>query len=208
MALDHFERHSSDENHISWSLNVLFHNEEDIVRMADEYAPLLDHPGLYDPTDPKWFHSTILKIGSVEDFSEEEVFKIADHLAPKLAKLSLPAFMFDSWWQWGSGNIVLHISPQDQYIPIYEAAESSVEAVLGKERATKAPFGRFIPHVALAYTKTHHDELIIGQQLSSKLIKPATFHVKSVSLVRQHPTNGHYEWDIARDIPIGQLLDN
>lgn len=206
MAKDHFQTHYYQKDRVDWNFNVLFRNQADVVRMAREYAPLLKHRGLYDPVPPKWLHSTILRVGLVDDFSEEEMQKVADILTLKLASLQLPLFVFDSWWQW-SGNVLMPIAPSDKYTPIYDAVIESLEQVVGEKRTLKSPYGHLIPHVTLAYTKTHNDEVAINRQLSSKLIIPATFNVKSVALIKQWPTNGHYEWEIVREIGVGSSIE-
>ena len=204
MAKDHFETHYYQKGHVDWNFNVLFSDQPDVERMVQEYRPIVSRPGLYDPIPAKWLHSTILRVGLTDDFTEEEMLKVVDILAPKLASLTLPEFVFDSWWLWG-GNVVLHISPSDQYNTIYDAIIESMQQVVGNERTLKSPHGNFIPHVALAYSKDHHDEIEINHQLSNHPVVPASFNVTSVSLIRQWPTDGHYEWDIVRDIPIGLI---
>lgn len=202
MAKDHFETHYYQKDRVDWNFNVLFTGKTDVARMAQDYEPLLKHSGLYDPIKPEWLHSTILRVGLVDDFTEEEMLKVVDTLIPKLASLTLPEFVFDSWWLW-SGNIVLHISPDDQYGAIYDAVIESMQEVVGDERTLKSPHGHFIPHVALAYSKSHHDELEINHELSAHVIQPAAFHATTLSLIRQWPVNGHYEWEVVRELSIG-----
>lgn len=204
MAKDHFETHYYQKKRVDWNFNVLFTGETDVIRMVNEYAPYLDHPGLYDPIPAEWLHSTILRVGLTNDFSEEEMLKVADVLASKLANLVLPEFIFDSWWLWG-GNVVLHITPDEQYREIYNCVIEAMQTVIGGDRMLGSTHGTFIPHVGLAYTKTHHKEREINTQLLDNPVRPATFRATSVSLIRQWPTSGHYEWEIVKDLHIGNM---
>ena len=204
MAKDHFETHYYQKDKVDWNFNILFTNQRDVKLMADEYAPILQHPGLYDPIPSQWLHSTILRVGLTDDFTEAEMLMVADRLAPKLARLDLPEFIFDSWWLWG-GNVVLHITPSDRYSQIYDCAIEALRNVVGDERTLKSPYGSFIPRVALAYSRNYHQERQINDQLTKNPVLPASFQATNLSLIRQWPTDGHYEWEIVRELPIGSL---
>jgi 2'-5' RNA ligase len=171
--------------------------------MAKEYEGLLQHPGLHKPIPPQWLHSTILRVGSLEDYTEDEMLAVTEKLQSSLAPLTLPEFVFDSWWLWGC-NVVLHITPDDQFTKIYDAVISTLESVVGVERTTKTPHVHFIAHTALAYTKTHNKEVEVNRILASHPVKPASFRATSLSLLKQWPIDGHYEWEIVKDIPINQ----
>jgi 2'-5' RNA ligase len=170
--------------------------------MAEEYAEALQHPGLYKPVPPQWLHSTILRIGLVDDYTETEMLAVVDKLQERLANLKLPEFFFDSWWLWG-GNVVFHISPDDQFTKIYDEVIAALEAVVGSDRATKSPHGGFIAHTSLVYSKTHNREREIHDWLLDNPVKPAHFRANSLSLIKQWPIDGHYEWEVVRDIPLG-----
>jgi hypothetical protein len=56
----------------------------------------------------------------------------------------------------------------------------------------------------LAYTKTHDKEQEIHDQLVAAPVKPASFYTTNLSLIKQWPTDGHYEWEVIKDIAIGE----
>jgi 2'-5' RNA ligase len=202
MAKDHFAKHYIKDNQVDWNFNVVFNECPAVAEMAKKYAPLVTHPGLYDPIPPKWLHATILRIGLVEDFTEREMLKVVDLLTPLLARMDLPEFRFDSWWLWG-GNVVLHISPEDEFTKIYDAVVDAMEKVVGSDRTPRSPHGRFVPHTGLAYTRTHKKEKEVHNQLVSRSVMPASFRVTHLPLIRQQPKDGHYEWEVIKRIPIG-----
>jgi 2'-5' RNA ligase len=205
MAKDHFETHYYQKDRVDWNFNILMGNQPDVIRMADEYKTVLtEQEDWYDPILPQWLHMTMLRVGLTDDYSETEMQQVADVLAPKLAAITLPPeFIFDSWWQWG--GVVLHISPENALKPVYDAIIEALKQVVGDDRTLSAPTGSILPHVALNYSKNHHNEVVLTEYLSEHSVKPARFTVSSLALIRQWPTDGHYEWEVVRDIPIGQL---
>ena len=124
-------------------------------------------------------------------------------LEPILARLELPEFNFDSWWLWG-GNVVLHISPEDEFTKIYDAVISALESVVGPERTVKTPHGKFIAHTSLAYTRSHDKEHELHNQLVAHPVTPVSFKVGYLPLLRQWAHDGHYEWEVIKKIPIGK----
>jgi len=204
MAIDHFERHFRKKNQIDWNFNLVFDGQPAVAEMAREYAKIIRHPGLYDPIPVEWLHATILRVGLTDDYTEAEMLAVAAKLQESLAALTLPEFYFDSWWLW-SGGVVLHISPDDEFSKLYDCVIEALEQVVGTERTTHSPHGRFIAHMGLAYPKTHNKEYEIHEQLVAHPVKPAKFRAVSMPLIRQWPTNGHYEWEVVEDIKIGTL---
>lgn len=202
MAKDHFKEHSYQKDGIDWNFNILVGEQSDVMRMANDYAPaLLACEGLYDPIPLAWLHMTILRVGLTSEFTESEMDRVADVLELKLSHIQLPELIFDSWWQWG-GNIVFHISPHDELSKVYDAVVEALREVVGEDRARVTPHGHFIPHVTVAYTKDHHNELATSKTLSGVHVKPAKFRAPRIALIRQWPTEGHYEWEIIRELAI------
>jgi 2'-5' RNA ligase len=207
VAFDHFEKEHHQAKRADWNFNILFDGQPAVTDMAREYREAIRHPSLYDPIPPKWLHATIFRVGLVDDYTEHEMLAVAARLEPLLKELRLPEFCFDSWWLWG-GNVVLHISPDDKFTQIYDQVIAALNAVVGQERIIPTPHGRFIAHTGLAFTKTHDKESEINSQLVNTRIKPASFRARRLSLIKQWPINGHYEWEVVRQIPIGQALQN
>lgn len=203
MAIDHFKKHNRHEGQVDWNFNLTFDNQESVVALAEHYKQALAHPGLYDPIPPEWLHSTILALGDESDYAEEEMLAVADILQTKLVSFELPIFHFSSWWLWG-GNIVFQLSPDDKFTKIYDAVIESLKEVVGEARTTKTPHGKFIAHTALAYTRDNDDEKSLYDRLMKVPNKPTSFKATNVSLLKQWPTKGHYEWEVIKRIPIGK----
>jgi 2'-5' RNA ligase len=203
MATDHFKKHAR-KSPVDWNFNVLFHSQPAIDKMRQQYASVIKDAELYDPIPTPWLHATILRVGLLEEYTEAEMLTVADKLQTSLAGLKLPTFSFDSWWLWG-GNVGLHISPGDEFGQIYQHTAAALESVVGSQRATKTPHGGFIPHTSMAYTKDHtaEQDRELHQKLVANPVQPASFEVKNLSLIKQWPKDGHYEWEIIREIPIG-----
>jgi|GEM_PF-1901112 2'-5' RNA ligase len=203
MAIDHFERHFYKKDQVDWNFNLIFDGQPAVADMAQEYAKIIRHPGLYDPIPVEWLHATILRIGLTDDYTESEMLAVAAKVQASVAGLDLPEFSFDSWWLW-SGGIVLHITPDDEFGKLYDHVLAALEAVVGPKRATRSPHGTLIAHTSLAYPKTYRTEYEVMEQLLAQPVRPAKFRATHMPLIRTWPTNGHYEWEIVQDITIGK----
>jgi 2'-5' RNA ligase len=204
VAKDHFEEHAAVKGRTGWAFSVLFTDQPQVAEMAQRYAEVLQHPGLYPPLPPQWLHATILAVGPTDAYTEQEMSAVADALAPKLSALPLPEFVFDSWWLW-DGNVVLHITPGDKFSKIYDFVIEAMESVVGIARTPRSPNGKFLPHTAMAYTRTHASEREIHRLLVDHPIEPATFNATHLSLLKQWPDDGYWAWEVIREIGIGAL---
>lgn len=201
MAQDHFERHNHYEGVVDWNFNVVFYDQPSVVAMAEAYRPLLDRPELYTPIPTKWLHSTILRVGKEDEYSLSEMLTVAHLVQEKLNNVKLAEFHF------GKpilifGNVCFKIEPEDELEKLYTIATESLEYVVGPDRATKSPYGRFIAHASLVYTKAHDNEEAIQKTLSDANIPSAKFRIHHMPLIKQRPTEGHYEWDVMKDISV------
>lgn len=201
---DHFDKHSDQKGRVDWNFNILPRGEA-VEQMARQYANVLGKfPGLHPPIPPQWLHMTILRVGFVDDFSEEDMLRVADVLAPKLAKMELPQeFVFGGWWQHDS--LVTHVSPEKAFRGVHKAVVDSLRKVFGKDDPRVSGFvpGQIYSHMTFNYTKNRDNEVELAKFLGSHPIKGASFSVNSLFLIKQWPTGTHYEWDVVREIPIG-----
>jgi 2'-5' RNA ligase len=162
---------------------------------------LLEHPGLHPPIPPQWLHATILRIGSTNDYSEEEVQAIAKTLESRLATLKLSTFTFGPWWL-RQGSVTLRIQPNDQLSHLHKQALNAVESVTGTRQTDRPIAAPFEPHVTLAYAKSHGSEDELLDRLAKQPVLPITFNLKKISLTQQWPIRGRYEWEVLKDIPL------
>lgn len=202
MAVDHFEKHFYKKDRVDWNFNLTFEDQPDVAKMVQKYAQILNHPGLYAPVPIRWLHSTILRVGLVEDFKESEMLEVAGLLQKSLAVLDLPQFTFDHGVLW-DGSVVLHISPDDEFIKLYNQVIKALGSVVGSDRIIYPAYGSYIPHTTLAYSKAHNSEHEIQQLLIDNPIKTASFEARHMPLIKQWPTAGHYEWEVIQDITVG-----
>lgn len=228
MAINHFEKHKEQIGRTDWNFNFLFDGQPQVAQLAAKYAPLLQHPGLHKPVPGRWLHATLLRVGFLEDFTEDEMLAVADRLEAKLANMKMSELTLKKWWLWNGGP-VLEIRPKKQLYTIYGYLLESLTEVVGRDRipALSIPPGgriktalahllktigrdrvplrlQFIPHVTLAYPKTYSNESGLYQQLQAKPIEGVKLRINNVSLIKQHIEDDYYAWEIVRDIPIGQ----
>ena len=201
MAQDHFERHNHYDGVVDWNFNVVYQQDPAVVAMADAYAPLLKRPELYEPIPTEWLHATILRVGTLEDYTETEMLAVAELVQKKLDGIQFPEFEFGHHVL-VHGNVCFRVEPESELEKLYIAVTESLEEIVGPDRATKSPYGEFIAHTSLAYTKNQDNESEISDVLSKANITSAKFKIKHMPLIMQRPTNGHYEWEVIKDIVI------
>jgi len=167
--------------------------------MADAYRPHLTRPDLYEPIPVQWIHATVLRVGTIDQYTEDEMLKVADMVQVRLNDIKMPQFHFGKY-KIIFGNIAFPIEPESGLEKLYEIVTESLESVVGTERATKSPYGHFIAHTSFVYTRQRDSEDETEAILSSAKIKPASFHIKHMPLIKQKPVDGHYEWEVVKDI--------
>lgn len=201
MAQDHFERHSHYDGVIDWNFNVIFNDQPSVATMSEAYRPLLQKSWFYETIPNEWLHATILRVGTVAEYTEDEMLTVADKVQARVRDLQLPEFHFGSHVII-HGNVCFKIEPEAELEKLYIAVIESLEEVVGTERATKSPYGHFIAHTSLVYTKRRENEADTEAELSTANIEPAKFRIHHMPLIRQRPTGGHYEWEVVKDIQV------
>jgi 2'-5' RNA ligase len=201
MATDHFINHLHARERTDWNFNILFEDQPQVAAYAEQYASLLEHPGLYEPVPGKWLHATVLRAGFIEDFSEAEMLETATVLEPKLATLKLPQLTLGNVFMW-DGNPCLRITPDTDLQGVLKLIVRALSEVAGKDRVPQKT--GFIPHITLAYSKTYDDEAAVHARLHSEQIADLPIRANSVSLIRQHVEHDYYVWEDVKGLPIGQ----
>lgn len=199
MAEDHFKRHNHYDGVVDWNFNVVYQQDPAVVAMAQAYAPLLKRPEFYEPIPTEWLHATILRVGPLEDYTETEMLAVAELVQQKLEGIQFSEFNFGHYVL-VHGNVCFKIEPESELEKLYIAVTESLEKVVGADRATKSPYGEFIAHTSLAYTKDQDNEAEIDGMLNRVNIASAKFKISHMPLIKQRPINGHYEWEVVRDI--------
>jgi 2'-5' RNA ligase len=202
MAIDHFKKWGFQANRVDWIFNILFNDQPQVAELAQQYEPLIKHPGLHKPVPGQWLHATVLRVGFLEDFTDAQMLAVAKDLEPKLAAMKMQQLMLGQWWLWNGGP-VLHIMPDSQLQEMFGYLLDSLTKIIGRNRLPTEL--QFIPHITLAYPKTYDDELDLYRQLQSHPIEGTEIRAKRLSLIKQHIEDDYYAWEIVKDIPIGQV---
>jgi 2'-5' RNA ligase len=201
MAIDHFKKYEWQVNRTDWNFNILFNDQPRVAQLATKYEPLIQHSGLHKPVPGQWLHATVLRVGFLEEFTDDEMLAVAEKIEPKLASMKMPQLMLGQWWIWNGGP-VLHIAPDMQLQQLFSWLVAALAEVVGKQRLPAKL--HFIPHITLAYPKTYDDELDLYKRLQSHQIEGVEIRANSLSLIKQHVEDDYYAWEIVKDIPIGQ----
>lgn len=234
MAFDHFIKHQYSRERVDWNFNILFNDQPQAAELANRYRPLIKHPGLYEPVPREWLHSTILRVGFLEEFSESEMSDVVKVLESKLTNLEVPElFLGQRWWLWNGGP-VLSITPKKELQELFQHVLDSLTSVVGRDRLPaltiaserqpmktldrvlkkfSATVGRerlpvrfqFIPHVTLAYPKSYRNEFELFKQLRSRPVEGVAIRAKRLSLIKQRVKNNYYVWEVVKDLPIKSI---
>lgn len=191
---------------VDWNFNVLFNDQPQVSNMVQSYAPLLRHPGLYPPIPAQWLHLTVLRAGFTTEFTEAEMQAVATTLAPNLAALDIPELTLGPAWVY-KGYPLLHTTPEEPLDQLFQCVVQGLRAVVGEDRMPRPvdrSLTKFMPHVALAYTRDYAAEEEVRTILADTPIPPVSFRLSYLSLVRQQPMSGHYEWEVVKNIPVGE----
>lgn len=232
MAIDHFEKHKSRIGRTDWNFNFLFGDQPHVTELANQYAPVLQHPSLHKPVPPEWLHATLLRVGFLEDFTEAEMLAVADKLEAKLAGMDTPTpILGKRWWLWNGGP-VLSLTPEKRLHEIFCHLMNSLEEVVGQDRLPllTVPGGgthakilntfvrvvgrdrlpvrlQYMPHVTLAYPKTYKDHSSLRKQLKAHPVNGVPIHLQSVALIKQRIVDDYYAWEVVKDVPIGHPIN-
>ena len=201
MIQDHFVRHNHYDGVVDWNFNVIFSDQPAVAAMAVAYEPLLKKPYFYKPIPKEWLHATILRVGSNDEYTEAEMVQVAHKVQKRLRGIEFSEFHFGQHIVI-HGNVCFKIEPESELEKLYTIVIKSLEEVVGTARATKSPYGHFIAHASLVYSKERDNIGNTETALREVNIEPAKFYIHHMPLIKQWPTNGHYEWDVIRDITI------
>jgi 2'-5' RNA ligase len=174
--------------------------------MAQRYARLLDHPGLYPPVPPQWLHLTVLRAGFTTEFTESEMQAVAARLEAPLAAQKMITLTLGPAWVY-KGYPLLRTLPEEPLEAIFQQVVGALKVEVGEERMphpVDRPITKLAPHVSLAYTRNYDNEDEVQRTIAENPIPPVSVRLGYLSLVRQRPTDGHYEWEVVENIPLGE----
>jgi len=200
MSTDHFVKHKWAETRTDWNFNILFNDQPQVANYARQFHDALNHPGLYQPVPAEWLHSTVLRVGFLEDFTEAEMLEVAKRLGSKFAAIKMPEFLLGQWWMWG-GNPCVHFTPEDPMNEVFKILVRELSEVVGRDRLAKEL--KFTPHITLAYSKTYDDEKGVFRQLQTVDAEAVPVSIKKVSLIKQRVENHYYLWEVVKEIELG-----
>lgn len=181
MAVDFFKKHAWKPNEVDWHFLVIFDKEPGITKLAEDYTPLLKHPGLYNPIPAKWLHMTVLRVGDDKQISEDQMEQVCQRIEQQIKEVSLPTTTLEQPWVW-SGSVCLKVTPEEQVQKLFAITAEACDTMLDQPVERPHPF---IPHVTLAYPKDTDDETGIAEQLQQEQVEPFRFRPTEMCLVRQ-----------------------
>ncbi len=192
---------------VDWNFNLTFVDNADVLALPALYKDAIDHPDFYAPIPPEWLHVTVLRVGFTTEYSEADMLQLSEAIVRDLQNLTLPVFEIGNPILMHGSTPVLCFIPEDKLSVLRTIVGKHADRIFGHEKVVESTRGIidtvFKPHLSLAYPKTTEKEDEIWSQIQSYPVPLKNIRVTSMSLVKQIPINGHYEWEVVKKIPLG-----
>jgi 2'-5' RNA ligase len=203
VIIDHFVDNSYvpiGVSRVDWNFNVLLTDISQIRKMLASFAEPLTDSAFYDPIPAVWAHITILRVNLEWEICEQDMKAVCNKLKTALSSQAPIVCRFGQH-RFDGGTVILDIEPRLKLMDIFDLVMETCVDVLGHDRVAppRAPFN---PHLSLVYGRTQEitDQKIIIDRLREKNIQLPTFTVDSMSLIKQWPIDGHYEWKVIEEV--------
>lgn len=196
---DHFAGHKhlaeGGEERIDLNFNLYPGEHPQVAALAQAHRGVLAARSgeLYTPIPDKWLHSTILRVGLVQNFTPDQVRDFIETLKPRLAALKMPDLTIGLTPAEAKGDIILRIQPEEAVRELH----ALIAEVTGVE-----PNPNFIAHMTLAYSKDRIDDGQLAAELEAIQAQPATFR-PNLWVVEQRVTEDGYIYREPRIAHIG-----
>lgn len=203
MAQDHFEKHLylGGPDRVDWNYNLCFDGQPQIAEIAEEYAEILNHPGLHLPVPATCLHTTVARIGLVDERQEEEMLAFNERLKEPLADLPVSevTVKVGAKCRYDGGNVMLDITPSKSIKKMRQLAMAQVGIYIADE-------DEFSPHITLAYAAAcgEKGEEEIRERIAENPVSPVVVRLAELSLVKQWPVNDYYEREVIERLPLSR----
>lgn len=183
-----------------YTWHLTFDHAPDVHRLARDYLPLVDRPGL-DPIPERWLHLTMQGLGFTEEAAPTDVDAIVAATRRRLA--TLEPFTLTLGPATVDPEVVrLRVSPVEPVARVRDTIREAMGDVWGPDHVPEPAHG-FTPHVSLAYSSADGPMQPILDALASSAPRPATAHIAEAQLIVLNRDHRQYQWTIHASVPLG-----
>ncbi|WP_395110602.1 2'-5' RNA ligase family protein [Actinomadura sp. SCN-SB] len=131
--------------------HILMGGYPEVRSTAERVQKQLGHFTGLHMTPLHWLHMTALVVGSTDDITQAQMNELIEHASNTLSgvtpiEVSLGRILYHP------EAIMLGIEPDGALDPIFNAARTSTQTVLGWDGVTTSGQGNWIPHMTLCYS--------------------------------------------------------
>lgn len=182
-----------------YAWHLTFDAAPDLHRLAREYAPALDVPGL-DVIPVRWLHLTMQGVGFTDEVPAADIDAIVEAARRRLAghvpfEVTLGPTVLEP------EVVRLRVTPAEPVARVRLAVRAGIAEVWGADRVPDDE-SHFIPHVSLAYSSSDGPMERIRRAADSVAVAPATATVDAAQLIVLNRDHKQYQWTTYASVPL------
>jgi 2'-5' RNA ligase len=176
-------------------------DQPEVHDLAQRYRTAVSTIETLDPIPDEWLHMTMQGVGHVEDINiaafDFLTLRVADRLRA-LAPITTSYQRADIT----SEAVVLTPADPEAFAEVRRAIRAGITDALGECPESEDGFRA---HVSVAYGNADADAAPIREALDRAApAAPSSATYTKVSLIRMHRDQRTYEWDVIREVPLGE----
>lgn len=148
-------------------------------------------------TPPEWLHVTILRAGTADTMTQEDMNRMVARAQADLARTA-PVTITLQRVLYHPEAIVLSVSPGSALAPVLAAARTATHEILGPD-AGDLEGNEFVPHLTLCYSTAEQPAAPVIAELG-KTLPPCEVTVGELSLVVQDGPEDEWNWRVAGSV--------
>jgi 2'-5' RNA ligase len=176
-------------------------DQPEVCDLAQRYRAAVSTIETLDPVPDEWLHMTMQGVGHVEDINIAALDFVTLRVADRLRALA-PVTTSYQRADITSEAVILAPDDHEAFAEVRRAIRAGITDALG---ACPESEDGFRAHVSVAYGNAAADVAPIREALDrAELAAPSTTTYTKVSLIRMHRDQRMYEWDVIREVPLGE----
>jgi 2'-5' RNA ligase len=176
-------------------------DQPEVRDLAQQYRAAVSTIETLDPIPDEWLHMTVQGLGHVEDINIAALDFVTLRVADRLRALA-PITTSYQRADITSEAVILTPDDPEAFASVRRAIRAGITDALGE---CPEPEDGFRAHVSVAYGNADADAAPIREALDrAEPAAPSTATYTKVSLIRMHRDQRMYEWDVIREVPLGE----
>lgn len=185
----------------AYTWHLTFPGQTDLHQLVGEYQAMLSGFPTLDLVPVRWLHLTMQGVGFLGETTADKAARIADAAAARLAELPRLELHFRDIVV-ADEAVVLPPDDEAKVHAVRDAIRKGIADVIDRASVPESA-DHYRPHVSVAYSNGHQDAAPLLDALKGVEPSPARVPITAASLIVIHRDKRVYEWETAREVPIG-----